>query len=69
MPYNIPHANLRGSPFNATKEQINADFTQLSHSFAYEPDKEENNPSIKLVHLSKCTVTFLDPILSDMHDP
>ena len=69
MPYNIPHANLHGSLFNTTKEQINADFTQLSHSFAYEPDKEENNPSIKLVHLSKCTITILDPTQSDMHDP
>jgi hypothetical protein len=51
------------------KQQINADFIQLSHSFAYEDDTEEKNPSIKLVHLSKCTVTFLDPTLSDMHDP
>ena len=37
--------------------------------FAYEPDTEENNPPLKLVHLSKCTITFLDPTLSDMHDP
>jgi hypothetical protein len=69
MPYNIPHANLHGSLFNTTKKQINADFTQLSHSFAYGPDKEENNPSIKLVHLSKRTITFLHPILRYIHDP
>jgi hypothetical protein len=69
MPYNIPHANLHGSLFNTTKEWTNADFTQLSHCFAYGPDTEGNNPSIKLVHLSKCTVTFLDPTLSDIHDP
>jgi hypothetical protein len=30
---------------------------------------QENKPSIKLVHLSKCTITFLDPALSDTHDP
>jgi len=69
MSYNIPHANLHGSLFNTTKEEINADFTQLSHSFAYDHDMEENNPSIKLVHLSKCTIKFLDPTLRDMHDP
>jgi len=30
---------------------------------------QENNPSIKFVHLSKCTITFLDPKLSDVNDP
>lgn len=49
-------------------QEINSDFTQLSHSFVYEHDMEEKYPSIKLVHLSKYTVTFLDPTLSDMHD-
>lgn len=69
LSHNIPHANLHGSLFNTKSQEINSDFTQLSHSFVYEYDMEEKYPSIKLVHLSKCTITFLDPTLSDMHDP